>query len=267
MPVALAIMAATQWVASAGGSLSVRAAHPLGHPRAERRDARWPRLVAQQTVVALLGEALLPTPDAGLRLAGPAHDPIGADANSAVQHDPCAPNMLLGDVAVPDERLQTTTVGRAQYDADSWAHEPDSHTESPAGIPPRDSNVRFYPLGVIALVIWGSEGASKDHLIIGGAILVFYMVTVPSVYLYKLVAVPAVVHGEQRERISKLEQQPDKIPELITAREKGEDIGYRLQNSNRDPEKLKEIYADVVEWTNKINRLLGNKNLQDLFGK
>ena len=54
---------------------------------------------------------------------------------SAVQYDPCAPNMLLGDVAVPDERLQTTTAGRAQDDADSWAHEPDSHTESPAGIP------------------------------------------------------------------------------------------------------------------------------------
>ena len=46
-----------------------------------------------------------------------------------------APNMLLGDVAVPDERLKATTVGRAQDDADSWAHEPDSHTESPAGIP------------------------------------------------------------------------------------------------------------------------------------
>ena len=43
--------------------------------------------------------------------------------------------MLLGNVAVPDERLQTTTVGRAQDDADSWAHEPDSHTESRAEIP------------------------------------------------------------------------------------------------------------------------------------
>ena len=92
MPVALAIVAATQWVASAGGSLSVRATTR-------------------------------------------SHDPIGADAISAVQYDPCAPNMLLGDVAVPDERLQTTTVGRAQDDADSWAHEPDSHTENPAGIP------------------------------------------------------------------------------------------------------------------------------------
>ena len=54
--------------------------------------------------------------------------------------------MLLGDVAVPDERLQTTTVGRAQDDADSWAHEPDSHTDESGGNPPRDSNVRFYPL-------------------------------------------------------------------------------------------------------------------------
>ena len=114
-----------------GGRVAQRQGdHPLSHLRAERRDARWPCLVAQQTVVALLGEALLPAPDAGLRLAGPAHDPIGADAISAVQYDPCAPNMLLGDVAVPDERLQTTTVGRAQDDADSWAHEPDSHTES-----------------------------------------------------------------------------------------------------------------------------------------
>ena len=114
MLVALAIMAATQWVASAGGSLSVRATTRSATSGPSGVDARWPCLVAQQTVVALLGEALLPAPDAGLRLAGPAHDPIGADAISAVQYD-------LGDV----ERLQTTTVGRAQDDADSWAHEPD----------------------------------------------------------------------------------------------------------------------------------------------
>ena len=50
------------------------------------------------------GGALLPAPDAGLRLAGPAHDPI-ADAISAVQYDPCAPNMLLGDVARPTGEL------------------------------------------------------------------------------------------------------------------------------------------------------------------
>ena len=112
MPVALAHHGGDP-VGRLGGRVAQRQGdHPLGHFRAERRDARWPCLVAQQTVVALLGEALLPAPDAGLRLAGPAHDPIGADAISAVPYDPCAPNMLLGDVAVPDERLQTTTVGQ-----------------------------------------------------------------------------------------------------------------------------------------------------------
>jgi len=40
----------------------------------ERRNARRPRLVAQQPVTAFRGEALLPAPHAGLRLAGAAHD-------------------------------------------------------------------------------------------------------------------------------------------------------------------------------------------------
>ena len=42
-----------------------------------KRDARWPRLVAQETVITCLHEAFLPAPDTGLRLAGPAHDLIG----------------------------------------------------------------------------------------------------------------------------------------------------------------------------------------------
>ena len=48
--------------------------HALGHLGPERRDARGPRLVAQQPVEAFLGEALLPAPHAGLGLAGPPHD-------------------------------------------------------------------------------------------------------------------------------------------------------------------------------------------------
>src|SRR5476649_139986 len=35
------------------------------------------RLVAQQTVITFLHEALLPAPDTGLRFAGPTHDLIG----------------------------------------------------------------------------------------------------------------------------------------------------------------------------------------------
>ena len=85
-------------------------------------------LVAQQTVVRS-------APASARRRDLPVRRMLPGDFAQRCEYDPCAPNMLLGDVAVPDERLQTTTVGRAQDDADSWAHEPDSHTESPTGIP------------------------------------------------------------------------------------------------------------------------------------
>ena len=52
----------------------------LGDGRSQRRDARWPRLVAQETVITFLHKAFLPAPDTGLRLAGPAHDLIGANS-------------------------------------------------------------------------------------------------------------------------------------------------------------------------------------------
>src|ERR1700722_13215127 len=48
--------------------------------RIELRDARGPCLVAQKTVHAFDGEALLPAPDTGLGLAGLAHDRVSADA-------------------------------------------------------------------------------------------------------------------------------------------------------------------------------------------
>ena len=54
MPIALAIMAAVQWVVSPGGSASVSATTRSATSGAERRDARGPRLVAQQAVDALL---------------------------------------------------------------------------------------------------------------------------------------------------------------------------------------------------------------------
>ena len=61
--------------------------HALGHIRAQRRNARGPRSVAQQAVAALLREAFLPAPDAGRRLASPAHDLVGTDAISAEEDD------------------------------------------------------------------------------------------------------------------------------------------------------------------------------------
>ncbi len=106
----------------------------LGHRGAERGKARAPRPVAQQAVIALLGEAFLPAPHAGLRLAGPAHDLVGAVPIGAEQNDPRAPHMLLGGVAISRERLQSAAVGTTNGEDDTWTHWPDSHIPSPAGI-------------------------------------------------------------------------------------------------------------------------------------
>jgi hypothetical protein len=108
---------------------------PRGHLRSERRDARGAGLVAQQAGDTLRGEALLPAPHAGLRLARPAHDRVGAEAIGAEQHDPGPPDVLLGGVAVRDQRLQTATLGGCHTHGDSRAHRPDSHAASPNGIP------------------------------------------------------------------------------------------------------------------------------------
>jgi len=66
----------------------------LGDVRPQRRDARWPRLVAQETVITFLHEAFLPAPDTSLRLAGPAHDLIGANTVGTEQDDLGSPDML-----------------------------------------------------------------------------------------------------------------------------------------------------------------------------
>ncbi len=58
------------------------------------------RLVTKQPVDPVLHEPLLPAPDAGLGLAGAAHEFVGANAISAQQHDRGAPSVLLGGVAV-----------------------------------------------------------------------------------------------------------------------------------------------------------------------
>ena len=111
MPIALAITAPVQWVASCGGSVGGQARPPVDHLLAERLDPRGPGLVAQQPVDALLGEALLPAPDAGLGLAGPTHDLDGAEAVGREQHDLGSPDMLLRRVAVTDDRLQAAAIG------------------------------------------------------------------------------------------------------------------------------------------------------------
>jgi len=84
--------------------------HPLGHVRAERLDPGRAGFVAQQTLDALVHEALLPAPDAGFGGAGLAHDLGRADAIGAQQHDGGPPDMLLGRVSVADDSLKALPV-------------------------------------------------------------------------------------------------------------------------------------------------------------
>ena len=106
----------------------------LGGIRSQGWDARRPRLVAQQPVVAFLHEAFLPAPDAGLGLAGPAHDLIGANTVCTQQHDLCPPYVLVGGVAVPCQRLEATPASRLESDGNSSSHATNSHTPQPVGI-------------------------------------------------------------------------------------------------------------------------------------
>ncbi len=107
----------------------------LGDAGPQRPDARRPGLIAQETVVSFLHEALLPTPDTGLRFPSPAHDLVGADTVGAQQHDLSPPDMLVWRVAVPHEPLQTTAISGLKIDENSSTHAPNSHTSGPMGIP------------------------------------------------------------------------------------------------------------------------------------
>ena len=109
----------------------------LGNVRSQRPDARWPRLVAQETVITFLHKAFLPAPNTGLRLAGPAHDLIGADTVRAEQDDLGSPDMLVRGIAIPRERLQTAAIRGLESDGNSGLHAPDSHASSQLGIPSR----------------------------------------------------------------------------------------------------------------------------------
>lgn len=109
--------------------------HARCNVRSERRNARGACLVAQQTLEALLHEAFLPAPDAGLGLAGLVHDLIGAEPVCAQRDDLSPPHLLLRHVAIPHERLQTEAVGRSNDDGNTSSHAPDSHAIGASGIP------------------------------------------------------------------------------------------------------------------------------------
>jgi hypothetical protein len=91
----------------------------------------------QEAVVTRLHEAFLPLPHTGLRLAGPAHNLIGADTVCAQQHDLCPPDMFMWRVAIPRDRGQTAAINRLESNGNSGSHAPDLHATSRTGIPSR----------------------------------------------------------------------------------------------------------------------------------
>ena len=119
-----------------GGWIGVGEHHDtLSDIRSKWRDARGSRLVAQEAVVTSLHEAFLPAPHTGFRLAGLAHDLIGADAIRAQQHDLGPPDVLMRRITIPRERGQAAAISGLESDGNSGSHAPDLHVSSPAGIP------------------------------------------------------------------------------------------------------------------------------------
>lgn len=123
----------TECVVSPGGVAKVKA---MTRSAIEGRAWRRARdgLVAQKALEALAGEAFLPAADAGLGLAGVAHDRARADAFGHQQHDLCAPDVLLRRVAVFDENSQPSPISKCDRKGNAGTHPPDSHAASPRGI-------------------------------------------------------------------------------------------------------------------------------------
>ena len=107
--------------------------HPQLHLRCERLFARRPRLVPQQPLDAFGDIALLPAPNARLRLARAPHDRHRAEAVRRRQHDPRAPNNLAPRIAIRHKPLKTSPVRRAQINADVIPHGRELNDLRPVG--------------------------------------------------------------------------------------------------------------------------------------
>ena len=109
----------------------------LGNLGGQGRNTRRARFVTQKAINAFFHEALLPTPDAGLRFARPAHDPMRSNAGRAQKDDSRPPHMFLGGATVHDNPFKTKTIRGTDFDRDSSAHAPDSQMRDALGIPKR----------------------------------------------------------------------------------------------------------------------------------
>jgi len=74
------------------------------------------------------------TQDASLALAGAPHDGLGAQALGRGEHDIGTPYVLLGPIAILDDRLKLDPLFGRDHDADVLAHPPDSHRSRKKGI-------------------------------------------------------------------------------------------------------------------------------------
>ena len=110
--------------------------------RRDRRLARRAGLVAKQAADALVHEALLPAPHAGLGLVGLAHDRRGTQTRAAQKDNTRPPDVLLRALGVRDDRAQSLTVTGRYSEGDSAAHVPDSHATAQYGIPNRTLSIR-----------------------------------------------------------------------------------------------------------------------------
>ena len=107
----------------------------IDHRPIQRWNPRWAGLVAQEAIDSCLHEALLPTPDRGLRFIGRLHDGDRAVAVHRHHNDPSPPDMLLGLFWVPDGRFKPPTVRARVTNGDVAAHGADSHTTAQSKIP------------------------------------------------------------------------------------------------------------------------------------
>ena len=107
------------------GRLAARKRQDFGHRRRRQRFlARFARLVAQQPVYALFGEALLPSPYRWPAGVGPACYRQHRQAVGRQENDPSPLNVFLRPVAIADDRSQSRAILLAQKNTDGLCHAP-----------------------------------------------------------------------------------------------------------------------------------------------
>ena len=124
MPGVLAIARPVQWVASPGGSAQVSATTRARSASPRRRLAGLAGLVAQQALDPGLGEPPLPAPDRRPADPGAPGDLGDVQPVGRAEDDPSPRHVLLGAVAIGDDRLQTSTILSRDQRTHDLSHAP-----------------------------------------------------------------------------------------------------------------------------------------------